>query len=227
LSCGAACGLGGRSLLGCSRSWASPDPQGIGKPGHRRGGERSSLERPGSRSLVSLLPLWPSAVPGRASGVFPGVRFAGVLFRLLSCAMPSNLGCPPATLSSPRLLAGACSCGFHRPSAAQHLGVHSRALSREGPSALRLPTGASRSTLALSQRLDGLRLARLCGSVAPRCRLWDSPDFNPLPAARCSNPEIRAVRIGAEAGLPAGAAHTLRRLPLSDSRDTSPCPLPS
>jgi len=86
-------------------------------------------------------------------------------------------------------------------------GVHSRSRFPWGLATFRqsfgssLPRDGSRSTFAVSHRLDGLlrRLPR--GSVAPRCRSWGSPGFGP--PIRCPRGlSLRSSLAGEPLGFP-------------------------
>jgi hypothetical protein len=59
---------------------------------------------------------------------------------------------------------------------------------------LPLPPGRSRSTFAVSHRLDGLLRTKLRGFVAPRCRSWGSPSFGLLPGFPYGFPGFRLSR---------------------------------
>jgi hypothetical protein len=65
-----------------------------------------------------------------------------------------------------------------------------------------------------------------CGSVAPRCRSWSSPRFALVITSARRRPEAVTER-GKTTNGPRDAVHTLRRLPLVNSRCASRRPLPS
>jgi hypothetical protein len=109
------------------------------------------------------------------------------------------------------------------PPSTSKLRVHSRASSLErSPSPARprfgppLPEDGSRSTFAVSHRLDGFLHGTPRGFVAPRCRSWGSPRFRPFVVALASS-LVQAVPDGAS---------TLRSLVLDRSRLPFAC-LPS